>query len=771
MVQRRYTIWILLSAAVCLLALSFAPRQLWDQLRASKPLKDSQAAAHKLTLATPPEPDLYRFTEVDESAYQTPIQADPLVKEAELLAPAESNPAEMADRIASHVDEPVPAGTPDVGRTGPSLIAPATTPEASAPPAAETPAEKPAQGPPVLPLPEWARRLPAYVAGLHLPSLPELAGNGQSTGKTPSPSAAAPAASPVPQAKPLTIAVKPKQEKKVWPAPTALIEQLQQLSDDGPSDRWAKDVINRLQALGHAADADSDQSPAIVADLAKLERTAYELAAKAPDKAQARRLRRAGYALGRRLDLWEQIFQPGAPPIDDVIPVVLDPRKLSRCLAEIGKLTGDSAVGRAWRQFLMVGEIKSALALGDSPDAAKLRHIARKVMARMTQTPLTPAQQEFVGGKAVTALRDELRLWAAEPISPAALLAHVEALRADRTAQRRPTPGDGLPVSGRRRVEIAAGVVRPARSALSKRQFPHRLDRGIAQRSDPRTEPGVCAGRRHGARLSDDGGKPDGHRGRHPHAPRSETRALILEITGEIAANTTTDAGLARFHNKSDSYYIARKPIQVDLGGISLWPVEVKVRNETRLRDVNTSMDRVPLLNRVFEGVARSQAEQNKPAAEREVRGKVAARAKKRIDAEVHEKFAGVVERLNRRVFEPLNSLALDPELIEADTTKERLTMRLRLAGEDQLGSHTPRPRAPSDSLASVQLHETVLNNGIQRLQLAGRTFTLPELADHISARLSCPPPWETAPENQDVKITFRERTRSSSAARTAGRC
>ncbi len=230
---------------------------------------------------------------------------------------------------------------------------------------------------------------------------------------------------------------------------------------------------------------------------------------------------------------------------------------------------------------------------------------------------------------------------------------------------------------------------------------------------------------------------------------------LILEITGEIAANTTTDAGMARFHNRSDSYYIARKPIQVDLGGISLWPVEVKVRNETRLRDVNTSMDRVPLLSKVFEGVARSQAEQNKPAAEREVRGKVAARAKKRIDAEVHEKFAGVVERLNRRVFEPLNSLALAPELIEADTTKERLTMRLRLAGEDQLGSHTPRPRAPSDSLASVQLHETVLNNGIQRLQLAGRTFTLPELADHISARLSCPPPWETAPENQDVKITF----------------
>jgi hypothetical protein len=92
--------------------------------------------------------------------------------------------------------------------------------------------------------------------------------------------------------------------------------------------------------------------------------------------------------------------------------------------------------------------------------------------------------------------------------------------------------------------------------------------------------------------------------------------------------------------------------------------------------------------------------------------------------------------------------------LIDAKTTEERIVMRLLISGEDQLGGFTPRPQEPSDSLACVQINESLLNNGIQRLQLDGRTFMMPELAKHIAAvfgRL----PQKPAPENEDVKITF----------------
>ena len=67
--------------------------------------------------------------------------------------------------------------------------------------------------------------------------------------------------------------------------------------------------------------------------------------------------------------------------------------------------------------------------------------------------------------------------------------------------------------------------------------------------------------------------------------------------------------------------------------------------------------------------------------------------------------------------------------------------MRVRLAGQDQVGSHTPRPQAPADSLASFQIHESVINNVVERLDLDGRTFRLPELSRHIAACLSRPAP------------------------------
>ena len=63
----------------------------------------------------------------------------------------------------------------------------------------------------------------------------------------------------------------------------------------------------------------------------------------------------------------------------------------------------------------------------------------------------------------------------------------------------------------------------------------------------------------------------------------------------------------------------------------------------------------------------------------------------------------------------------IDPTSIGMETSADRLTMRLRLAADHQLGAHTPRPRAPSDSLASFQIHESAFNNLVSQLDLNGR--------------------------------------------------
>jgi hypothetical protein len=238
-------------------------------------------------------------------------------------------------------------------------------------------------------------------------------------------------------------------------------------------------------------------------------------------------------------------------------------------------------------------------------------------------------------------------------------------------------------------------------------------------------------------------------------SPDPRRARLELKITGDIASITSTDAGMAQFHNESEARYVATKPMEIDMQGISLWPVEIDVQTDTRLAGMETSVDKVPLFGWIAQKIAQSQHDKNLPAATEEMKHKIAAQATDRINTEVRTRFSEMVDRLNQRVFDPLNSLALDPQLIDAQTNAKRLVMRLRVGGEDQLGSHTPRPAAPADSLASLQVHESAINNGIQRLRLDGRTFTLPELSRHIGSSLNCPPPWPTNSENDDVKITF----------------
>ena len=165
--------------------------------------------------------------------------------------------------------------------------------------------------------------------------------------------------------------------------------------------------------------------------------------------------------------------------------------------------------------------------------------------------------------------------------------------------------------------------------------------------------------------------------------------------------------------------------MQIDMNGITLYKAEVGVNNDTQLRGIKTPMDFIPLGGEVLRAIVKQQYYQNKEAATREMEQKLSDRIRDRVDKEAREKLSGVVERINQRVFDPLKNLSLDPQMIAAKTTVERFMMRLRLAGDNHLGSHTPRPQAPADSLASVQVHESVLANGIERMQLAGRTFMM----------------------------------------------
>lgn len=203
---------------------------------------------------------------------------------------------------------------------------------------------------------------------------------------------------------------------------------------------------------------------------------------------------------------------------------------------------------------------------------------------------------------------------------------------------------------------------------------------------------------------------------------------LDIESQGSIQSNAVADGGQARFRSQTSTEFSARKRVVVDARGVLLQPASIDVDSHNRLLGVTTDVDWVPL----FASFARERAAREYRArqqrAKLEVESKIAAEAVSTIDQESREAVARVEKRIRERVTDRLEKFGVHVTPIELTTTHDRVVARLRVASDDQLGSHTPRPRALSDSLVSAQVHETALTNAAVSLELDGGRYTGDEL-------------------------------------------
>jgi hypothetical protein len=117
----------------------------------------------------------------------------------------------------------------------------------------------------------------------------------------------------------------------------------------------------------------------------------------------------------------------------------------------------------------------------------------------------------------------------------------------------------------------------------------------------------------------------------------------------------------------------------------------------------------------------------------------VAQQARSRLDAEVSEQLDEAKKRIFEHLYGPLEELALNPIVLQMSTEEKQLVARYRLAGHHQLAAHTPRPIAPPDSGASLQIHESALNNLVEQFQWEGREAKLRDLYLEIGNLFAIP--------------------------------
>jgi len=539
-----------------------------------------------------------------------------------------------------------------------------------------------------------------------------------------------------------------------WPLPKSLLARLHELAKRDEYRDWAEAVRGRIEQLSRLSPDECAEATAQLQELRRLAEKVTPLAARA-SRADVPEIRQAQYALSRRLDIWDEVCaarQQGAPLAHQFDS---DRRRMQLCLADIRALADTAGIGSGFTQHLMLDTLADLAAADDLAAIEQRRHVARQVLTRMEASHEAARRRTIMEAAPMAVLDQQLRRWAAEPLPSDELLSRLEKYESGNQG-----------ADARRIAQIRQELAwspEPAETELARRLEMHYRNANVRvvltgqllQRLLPEPKPTNDPVNETilGAAVS----------GRSMTSAQLSLRLLPdqskwkmgLETTGTIDSETRAVAGPVTFCNQGNAQFTARKYIAVDAEGVRVKPAVVDVDNNENLVGIYTNYDSIPLLRSFVRNYALSQREKQEGEVHREGEDRVREKACARVDSAIEPRLVEAEQNFHDRVVDPLVKLALDPTAVAMETTEQRLTLRARLAGEDQLAAHTARPEAPADSLASAQIHESAINNLLDHLDLAGRTFTLPELHRHLAEKLSRPEAKLPNDLPDGVEITF----------------
>lgn len=535
-----------------------------------------------------------------------------------------------------------------------------------------------------------------------------------------------------------------------WPMPRRLLEQLEDLADAYPEGAWAEQAALRIRRL-----CSTEVQPAEARELLDELGDLYERNGKAPTASVAleSQFARTRYALTRWLDVWQRAVALEAAQPQEALART-SPEQVKICLAGVDRLTRKHDRGVAWREFLQLDSLKKLT--GDEPTEAERRAQARRVLDRLSSHRLTKSQREFISTGPLAELQSQLRPWAAEPVASQRMLNNLERYEATGLASdARLVANDlrGLNWSPESESEDASETLETHYRNANMRVA---IAAPLVNRMVPQPEPVSGPVNDVIAQVPVAGCSTTWTNLSVVLVPDDTRIRLGLEAQGLVDSDTRATSGPATFHNEGRSTFLVRKLMVLGPRGLVVWPAVAEAENNFNyLVSLETDFDGIPLVGPLVRTIARNQHDETRGQARLEVEHKVAMRARHQLDAEVKPQLEKAADTVEKKQLATLKRLGLEMEPITLSTTKDRIVARLRLANHEQLGAHTPRPRAPSDSWLSLQLHQSAMNNAIEGLDLNGRKFTLPEMFAWIADKLDQPKLANPDDIPDDVTVTF----------------
>jgi len=549
-----------------------------------------------------------------------------------------------------------------------------------------------------------------------------------------------------------------------WPATPALISLLQETASLPPAVAWSADVEAALVELQSLS---SVSHPAARGPLTQLRRLAAEglaLAEQQPDHATQQLWLRTAHAVNRRLAAWIPIWQTTLQePVGEAssgegstrlaasrFPVDLERvQDLADRAATACQETGD---GPRWESYLLLDPLTAP---GLLTDPAGRQLIAQRFLSRLDWAGLQADQAAWLQTPAVPDLAAAVRPWASGPIDYTDLLQQLERQEADAldlaaievataTQTLRFAGGEGSR-------QVAEAIDTHYRNANLRLAVSDALLARLLPTVPTRTEPvrevimgTPVAGTSHVDSALRLRLHPDEHRWR-----------FDLVTAGNLRATTQGREGPVTVRNANHGEFTTATPITITPEAILLGDATIELQHQSRLRGLSSDFDQIPLIGSLVRSVALAEYRERAPQVQRISGARMERRITMQVEAEVARQIDEASTRLSERLLGPLAQMHLDPTVVDMRTDPQRLIARYRLAGDWQLAAYTPRPRAPSDSWLSLQLHQSALNNTFERLLPAGESRSIRGLAEHLLEIIGRRPEETLAELPRDAFIQF----------------
>lgn len=547
---------------------------------------------------------------------------------------------------------------------------------------------------------------------------------------------------------------------QVWPRPEFLLQRVDAASRFTGLENWSAETARILLGITELPSLGDPRALEILQQLTQqagaLEPWVISLSTVAtenPDEAlgpASLELRRLAYNLRQQADVWIAAHQLAASNFQSLAD--LDRQELGQFINASYQRLSLPGISSEWSEYLCLEELAAAFSSVPA-DRKRQQSAARRFLTRLSSPVLDVPQRQFLVEHIDPALVEHLTVAAREELQLSALLAEIEHSQATRSGVALHRVNQHFQNliwhEASQTQDLANAIDTHFRNANFRMSVSAELLNLLLPQTPEVHEP--VNENIFGARVN--GQSRVANRLQIRLIPDASRIQMRLEAIGRVFSQTEAERSGFTVQNVGDARFQVFKRLLIGRDGIVSERPQASSKANNRMIGMKSNLDGVPLLGWVARRIAERKIAEQSPQVKNYTEQKLEQSVSDRFDTEIEAQLADMQQYLFQNMIQPLTALDLEPTPLEMRSTDQRVIMRYRLAGFDQMAGNTARPRGLQNSLLSMQIHESTINNLLNRIDLNGQEFSAFELSQHLAEVFGLPP--SNDPQAAKAKFEF----------------